>query len=49
MRNDDKIYHKMYINYSNLYGNRIKLNKLIKKTIIDKKNKHFSWWGGIEL
>ena len=49
MRNDDRIYNKMYINYSNLYVNRIKLNKLIKKTIIDKKNKHFSWWGGIEL
>jgi len=49
MKKDDKIYKKMYINYSNLCGNKIKLNKLVKKTLINKKNKYFSWWGGIEL
>ena len=49
MKKDDKIYNKMYINYYNLYVNKIKLNKLVKKTLIKRKNKYFSWWGGIEL
>ena len=40
---DDKIYNKMYVDYSNLCGNKTKLNKLVKKTLINNKNKYFSW------
>jgi len=49
MRKEDKMYNKMYIDCSILYGNRVKLLKLIKTLILNKKNKYFSWWGGIEL
>ena len=39
MRKEGKTYKKMYLNCSILYTNKIKLLKLIKTLILNKKNK----------
>ena len=49
MQKEEKTYKKMYLNCSILYTNKIKLFKLIKTLILNRRNKYFSWWGGIEF
>ena len=45
---EDNTYKSLKYGY-NLCVNKAKLNKLVKNTLIKRKNKYFSWWGGIEL